>query len=96
LVTALPLVDFKPEEWWKGHAFLALQIGAMALQHRDIGNTYPEQLTHDEWKNILTRIGEPLIAYAKGIDDYNGSLARETAAKEALELFAQWFMHLWD
>lgn len=82
---------FKPEEWWNGHEHLARQIGSMAILHRQIGCTYPPELTPEEWQGILTSIGEPLLAYADGIDDLEGYAERQAAAKEAVELFANWF-----
>lgn len=88
--------EFKPEEWWNGNAHLAHQIGSMALLHRDIGNSYPTSLSDDAWKDILTRIGEPLMTYAAGIDESDGYADRAVAAKAALELFALWFDKFWD
>lgn len=87
---------FKPEEWWNGNAHLAHLIGSMALQYRDMGNGYPVELELAEWQGILTRIGEPLMAYAAGIDDLEGARERLSAAKKAMELFASWFDHFWD
>jgi hypothetical protein len=92
----LPRADFLPEQWWNGHAHLAHQIGSMALQHRDMGNGFPSELTHAEWQAILTRIGEPLMAYATRIDDLEGAGERKSAARDALELFTNWFDHFWD
>ena len=91
-----PRADFLPEQWWNGHAHLAHQIGSMALQHRDMGNGFPEHMTHDAWKELLTRIGEPLMAYAARIDDLEGAGERKAAARDALELFTNWFDHFWD
>lgn len=88
--------EFRPEEWWNGDTYLARIIGSMALLHRDIGNTHPESVSPDEWKSILTRIGEPLIAYAQDCDLSEGDKERRMAAKTALELFANWFDHFWD
>lgn len=88
--------EFKAEEWWNGHAHLARVIGSMALNHRDLGQTYPAFLTVAEWHRILTGIGEPLMAYANGIDDLEGYEERRRAAQEALELFAQWFDQFTD
>jgi hypothetical protein len=90
--TTIDRVDFLPEEWWNGHAHLARVIASMALQHRDIGNTHPADLTKAEWDDVLTRIGEPLLAYATEIDRFDGDPGeRLTAARKGLELFASWF-----
>lgn len=92
MLTALPRAEFLPEEWWNGDKHLAHLIGSMALLHRDIGNTYPSELEADEWHRILTRIGEPLLAYAAHDTDVDDlAPQRRAAAKQALELFSHWF-----
>lgn len=96
MLVAMARADFKAEDFWNGHAYLAHQIGSMALQHRDVGHSYPAGLTHGEWQDVLTRIGEPLMAYAAGIDHDEGVQERQEAAKAALELFASWFDKFWD
>jgi hypothetical protein len=96
MLAELDRIEFRPEEWWNGNAHLARVIGSMALLHREISHRYPVHLTPDEWNDILGRIGEPLMAYAAGINDLEGSGERIQAAKTALELFANWFDHFWD
>jgi hypothetical protein len=86
---------FSEIDVWNADTYLAGLIGTMALWHRDHGSTYPDGMTVGEWHAILTKIGEPLVAYA------NGKFTEKAAplvtdAREALILFAQNFENLWD
>lgn len=82
-------------DWWCGDTYLAHVIGSMALKYRD-GSGYPGNMTEEEWHDILTRIAEPLLAYArrKFIGPDEDRLYLE--AKKALLLFAEHFGHFWD
>ena len=86
-------------DWWSGDTFLAKVIGEMTAKYRDDGVGYPAGMTVEEWSSILTRISEPLIAYAN--DKFNVStnaeeVALSTAAQDALRLFADHFPSFWD
>lgn len=90
---------FSDQDWWNADQYLAGLIGTMALHLRDHGNGYPcqpEYMTEPEWKDILTKIGEPLVAYAEAKRlDVNSPETTE-AARDALRLFAEWFDKFWD
>lgn len=83
---------------WSAEDHLLRLIGEMALHLRDHGHGYPASLTEEEWHDILTRIGEPLVEYVK--DHYEWMYLSEddprTSASEALELFASWHADFWD
>lgn len=88
---------FEPRQWWNGDVHLCRVIGTMALTHRDMGNCYPAELELQEWRDILTRIGEPLLDYAQHFEDIGGiTPERRLAARDAMRLFAEWFEHLSD
>ena len=93
-------VEFLPGEFLNGDQYLARQIGSMALQHRDLGSGFPWEQTKESWKDILTRIGEPLLAYADGkdVEDPGRTDFKKLNddAKEAMKLFAEWFTAFWD
>ncbi len=88
--------EFTPDQFWHGHSYLAMRIGTLALQYRDIGCIRPACLSRSEWGDILTRIGEPLVTYAKHIDEEDYNHETEMAARESLRLFAEWFEFFWD
>ena len=87
---------FGDVDWWNGNSYLTGVIGQMALHHRDHGNGHPESLSWEEWKDILTKIGEPLVAYAAAAADEKVTTELLLNARQALNLFADWFDHLWD
>lgn len=86
---------FAAEDAWNGDVYLTGVIGTMALNLRDHGSAYPDSLTLDEWKDILTKIGEPLVAYATAKTQDPNSV-NPGLARDALRLFAEWFDHFWD
>jgi hypothetical protein len=90
---------FADVDWWNGDTYLAGVIGTMALRHRDSGTGYPQAMTVEEWKDTLTKIGEPLVAYADGkfeAADVDAERVLAENARGALILFARHFTHFWD
>lgn len=81
---------------WNGDTYLAGLVGTMALNLRDHGSSYPEHVTTDEWHEILTKIGEPLVAYAKAKFTDLDTPEVHADARDAWRLFAEWFDHFWD
>lgn len=87
---------FADVDWWNGNSYLTGLLGTVALHHRDHGNSHPEALSYEEWRGILTKIGEPLVAYAEAAADEKVTTDQLLAARAAIHLFADWFDHLWD
>lgn len=89
---------FSDQDWWSGDIYLTGLIGTMALHLRDHGNGHPSHMTLEEWKDVLTKIGEPLLAYANGTfsQTRESSTALTADARAALVLFSNHFDHFWD
>lgn len=87
---------YSTTDWWNGHVFLTGVIGQVALKHRDCAHTYPEELSAEEWKGILDKIGGALCAYSQAAHTNNQTAEQTAEAREALRLFAEWFEKFWD
>jgi hypothetical protein len=91
-------VELTAEQFFDGDVHVARVIGTMALQHRDHGTLLPRSFAGDPdgWHRLLTRIGEPLLAYASRTPDLDAyeDLAIKLRARRALELYAHWFTEI--
>lgn len=85
-------------DWWSADTHITAVIGELALRYRDKGSGYPGGMTEEEWADILTRIGEPLIAYSRNKFQLVGDeeITLHEKAKEALLLFTEHYDHFWD
>ena len=88
------MADVTEEAWWNGDVHIAKLTGEMALKLRDSGHGHPEHVTPDEWRDLLTKIGEPLAAYAAAGTSHTRD--QVIGARVAFHLFADWFDHFWD
>jgi len=93
---------------WCGDIHLCEMIGSMALYYRDEMPGYPSGMGRAEWDSVLTRIGEPLLRYARNkfkvyycskqpckCPNVQHDRELTAAASEALRLFAVHFKDFW-
>lgn len=83
-------------DFWCADTYLMHVIGSIAAKFRDDGTGYPSGMTEHEWADILTRISDPLLAYADRTSIGPEEDELHAKAREALLLFAEHFGHFWD
>jgi hypothetical protein len=81
---------------WSADGHILRIIGEIALYYREHKAGYPVGISEDEWNDILTRIGEPLIDYANRQFEAQFDDPMWEKATKALKLFAKWHAHFWD
>ena len=82
-------------ELWSINRPLALIISETVKAFRKQGlHSYPTDITFAEWKEVLRKIEDGFGAYAK--DNIHTEEEDYVLMKEAMDLFAQYFEHLWD
>lgn len=74
---------------------LALILKESLEKFRECSQAYPGNLTEEEWYTIIDRMIEGFSIIVDKDCDWKRNKDEEIKVNEALDLFAEWYGHLW-